>query len=108
MRFNKQISYQNNIRKRGKIDTNSAQGAIQKDNFNNLQTYYNRKNQKDSDQQLNNLRDRHLKIDGRGNQADITNALHMKNKTMSNISIIDRISERQNRMEEKYFNQEIK
>lgn len=27
---------------------------------------------------------------------------------MSNISIIDRISERQNRMEEKYFNQDIK
>ena len=31
-----------------------------------------------------------------------------KNKTLSNISIIDRISERQNRMEEKYFNNKIK
>lgn len=36
------------------------------------------------------------------------NPLHYKNKTMSNISIIDRISERQNRMEEKYFSSKLK
>ena len=42
------------------------------------------------------------------NHSAINNPLHLKNKTMSNISIIDRISERQNRMEEKYFNHNIK
>jgi hypothetical protein len=29
---------------------------------------------------------------------------HIKNKTMSNITIIDKMSERENRMKEKYFN----
>jgi hypothetical protein len=30
--------------------------------------------------------------------------MHTKNKTMSNIGIIEKMSERQNRMKEKYFN----
>lgn len=34
--------------------------------------------------------------------------LQFKNKTMSNITIIDKISERQQRMEEKYFGQNAK
>ena len=106
------MSYQNNVqKKRGKVDAYSAQGAFQRDNQqNNNKGYYNRQTKKESDQKVDNIRNRHLKVDNgsHGNQAEIANALHMKNKTMSNISIIDRISERQNRMEEKYFNQEIK
>lgn len=50
----------------------------------------------ESDKNLDNLRNRHLAVDGntKGSAAEVANALHMKNKTMSNISIIDRISER--------------
>lgn len=103
MRFNKQNTQQSNNmnRKRAKLDAYSAQGTT---HTNNLGPSF-----PDPGLQVSNggnfgkIRSKLNEAQNNANRTDIANALHMKNKTMSNISIIDRISERTNRMAEKYF-----
>jgi hypothetical protein len=102
MCFNKQSTQQSNNlhRKRGKLDAYSAQGTTQ---TNHLGTAFPDPGLQVSNGNFGKIRSKLNEAQGNANRSDIANALHMKNKTMSNISIIDRISERTNRMAEKYF-----
>jgi len=92
----------NNNRKRGVKEVQSAQGTTPANNMSGISDNMAKVS-------TNKYRNgpSHL-VQNQVSRSAINNPLHLKNKTMSNISIIDRISERQNRMEEKYFNHNIK